>query len=557
MKFGPVPTGEAAGDILAHSTRLPGRIIKKGQLLSADDVAAILEAGFAEITVAALEEGDVPEDEAAAAVTDALTGPGVHASKPFTGRCNLIADAHGILKFVREELDRINLISESVTLATAPAFEVVESGQLVATIKIIPFAISASVLEAVLVVAKSAQPVVSVAPFQPRKTGLILTRLPGMKESILDNTVKTASARIEAYGSIIDSVIRCDHDKGQVAQAIRAMTAEGCEIICLFGASAVVDRQDVLPAAVVEAGGHVDHFGMPVDPGNLLFIGSALGRPVVGMPGCARSPKLNGFDWVLSRLMAGIEVTARDIMLMGPGGLLKEIRERGQLRADKDEKAKAAAREPRVGALILAAGSSRRMGTQNKLLADVAGKPLVSHIADAIAAADVASVTVVTGYEAELVKSALDNAGLNAGYVHNPDYKDGLSTSLRAGVAALPNDLDGVVICLGDMPLVSTEDINKLIRAFDPVEGRAICVPVSGRKRGNPVLWGKSFLAEMATISGDVGARNLLERHADQIFEVTVTGEGILTDIDTPERLATLRAKIFKRFPKEPRPATR
>ena len=149
----------------------------------------------------------------------------------------------------------------------------------------------------------------------------------------------------------------------------------------------------------------------------------------------------------------------------------------------------------------------------------------------------------MTGHEAELVKAALDETDLAANYVHNPDYGRGLSTSLRTGVAALADDLDGVVICLGDMPLVSTDDINKLIRAFDPVEGRAICVPVSGRKRGNPVLWAKSFLAEMAAISGDVGARHLLEQHAEQIFEVPVSGEGVLMDIDTPERLAELRTR--------------
>lgn len=543
MKFGPVAAAEAVGAILAHSTRLPGRVIKKGQVLSGDDIAAILEAGIEQITVASLAPGDIAEDQAAAAITEALTGTCVHAGKAFTGRCNLISDAHGVLNFQREHLDRLNLVSESVTVATTPAFEVVGEGQLIATIKIIPFAISSAVLEAVIAAAKSGPPMISVAPFQARKTGLILTRLPGMKESILDNTVKTAAARIEAYGSTIARVIRCEHDQGLVAEAIQAIADDGCDMVFIFGASAVVDRLDVLPAAVVEAGGRVDHFGMPVDPGNLLFIGKALGLPVVGMPGCARSPKLNGFDWVLWRLLAGIEVTARDVMLMGPGGLLKEISERGQLRGNQNGAAKAAAREPRVGALILAAGSSRRMGAENKLLADIGGKPMISHIANAVAGADVAGVTVVTGHEADLVKAALADVGLEADYVHNPDYGDGLSTSLRAGVAALSGDLDGVVICLGDMPLVSSDDINKLIRAFDPIEGRAICVPVSGRKRGNPVLWAKSFLAEMAAVSGDVGARHILEQHADQVFEVPVTGEGVLMDIDTPERLAELRAR--------------
>ncbi|MAF49797.1 MAG: molybdopterin-binding/glycosyltransferase family 2 protein [Rhodospirillales bacterium] len=545
MKFGPIPTAEASGAILAHSTRLPGRVIKKGRVLSGDDIAAIAEAGIEEITAARLEPGDVTENEAAAAITEALAGSGVRMGRAFTGRCNLIADAHGVLILERQDLDRLNLVSESVTVATLAPFDVVSEGQLVATIKIIPFAIASAILdEAVAAAGPGAgadRPMISVAPFTPRQTGLILTRLPGMKESILDNTAKTASQRIEALGSRISQVIRCDHQEGAVAEAIKAVIDGGCEMVFIFGASAVVDRQDVLPAAVEAAGGRVDHFGMPVDPGNLLFIGSASDRPVVGMPGCARSPKLNGFDWVLWRLLAGIEVTPRDIMAMGSGGLLKEISERGQLRQAQEDGGKAAAREPRIGALILAAGSSRRMGAENKLLADVGGKPMVSHVAGALAGANVVSITVVTGHQAEAVKSALGE--LAADYVHNPDYAEGLSTSLRAGVASLADDIDGVVICLGDMPLVSSSDIDNLIAAFDPLEGRGICVPVSGRKRGNPVLWAKSYLTEIAGLGGDVGARHLLEQHADQVYEVPVSGDGVLTDIDTPERLAELRSR--------------
>jgi molybdenum cofactor cytidylyltransferase len=181
------------------------------------------------------------------------------------------------------------------------------------------------------------------------------------------------------------------------------------------------------------------------------------------------------------------------------------------------------------------------MGAENKLLADVGGKPMVSHVAGALAGANVVSITVVTGHQAEAVKSALGE--LAADYVHNPDYAEGLSTSLRAGVASLADDIDGVVICLGDMPLVSSSDIDNLIAAFDPLEGRGICVPVSGRKRGNPVLWAKSYLTEIAGLGGDVGARHLLEQHADQVYEVPVSGDGVLTDIDTPERLAELRSR--------------
>ncbi len=329
-----------------------------------------------------------------------------------------------------------------------------------------------------------------------------------------------------------------------MAEAIAELQKKGIEIILIFGASAVVDRHDVLPAAVVDAGGTVDHFGMPVDPGNLLFIGTLDNQPVVGMPGCARSPKLNGFDWVLWRLLAGVPVTPKDIMLMGGGGLLKEISERGQLRqsggGDSDV---AEAREPRIAALVLAAGASRRMGAQNKLLVDVDGKPMVRRVAETVAAAkQVASITVVTGFENDKVEAALSD--LDVTFVHNADYADGLSTSVKTGLAALTGDADGFVVCLGDMPLISTSILDELIKAFDPVEGRSICVPVHGRKRGNPVIWSNEFKAEMAGLSGDVGARYLLEEHADRVFEVPIEEDSVLFDVDTPERLKQLQDRL-------------
>ncbi len=537
MKFGSVPLAEAEGAILAHSARLPAKAIKKGTKLTADDIAALKDAGVAKVTALRLDTGDVSEDAAASEIAEAMVGSGVRMADAFTGRSNLHSLVHGLVVYDRARLDEINLVDEAVTVAVVPPYEIVTPDQMVATIKIIPFAVSRAVVDKVLAVAKKGGPLVSVAAFQPKRVGLILTRLPGMKESILDKTVDTAAARIEKFGSKIVSVERTAHDQDEVHAAIEKMRGVGCDIILIFGASAVVDRNDVLPAAVVDAGGQVHHFGMPVDPGNLLFIGELDEKPVVGMPGCARSPKLNGFDWVLWRLLAGLEVTKRDIMLMGAGGLLVEIAERGLARTPKKPKIK----KPKIAALILAAGSSSRMGT-NKMLADLSGKPMIARTAAAVAAAKVTSLTVVTGNEADNVKAAL--AGIDATFVHNPSFKDGLSTSVKAGIAALPKDVDGVIVCLGDMPLVSTNDLDRLIGAFNPLEGRAIVVPVHDGARGNPVLWSAQFFAEMAKLSGDVGARALLHEHADQVAEVPVADDGVLFDVDTPDKLAAVRERV-------------
>jgi len=539
MKFGPVPVAEAEGAILAHSARLTGRILKKGHILTASDLGLFTDDGITEITVARLEKDDVGENDAAAAITKALAGQHVTAGKAFTGRCNLIADVQGLITFDRDRLDNINLANESVTIATMPTMDITSPAQLIATIKIIPFAIPKSVLDAVLKIAGE-EPLVEIAPFELKKIGLILTRLPGMKESILDKTLQTAVARVQEFGSEITMEIRCEHTEKDVVDAITETNSKSCDIILIFGASAVVDRADVLPAAVVAAGGSVDHFGMPVDPGNLLFIGGIDDTPLVGMPGCARSPKLNGFDWVLWRLLANIPISSRDIMLMGSGGLLKEISERGQLRQDSSEP-KAQAREPKIAGLLLAAGSSRRMGKENKLLTDVDGTAMVTRVAKQITASQAEGLMVVTGHEKDQVELALKNYA--TGFVHNPDFADGLSTSLKTGLRALPDNIDGAIVCLGDMPLVKAEHIDQLIRAFDPVEGRSICVPVHGRKRGNPVVWSKRFITEILSVTGDIGARHLLEEHADQVIEVAIEQDGVLFDIDTPDRLVELKKR--------------
>lgn len=543
MKFGPIPLDQAEGAILAHSTKIPGRIFKKGRVLSADDIALLTTAAYATVIAAILDPEDIPEDVAATRISDALAGPHTDVGTAFTGRCNLIAGAHGLLKFDPSRLDELNLLDETITAATLPAYEVVSPGQLIATIKIIPFAAREEIVARAEAMAKSDAPLISVAPFRTKRLGLIMTRLPGMKESILDKTLETATARVETYGSRITENVRCDHQQADVERALSRLTGK-CDIILIFGASAVVDREDVLPAAVVSAGGSVDHFGMPVDPGNLLFTGGLHGYPVVGMPGCARSPKLNGFDWVLWRLLADIPVSSRDIMLMGAGGLLKEISERGQLRQSKNSGQNVtSAKEPEIAALVLAAGASTRMGKDNKLLADINGSALVRRTVESLQASNATSVTVVTGHEADDVTATLaDMAGLSV--VHNPAHIGGLSTSLKAGLAGLPETFDGVIVCLGDMPLVTPDMLNALIRAFDPVEGRSICVPVFGRKRGNPILWSRAFIGEMGGLSGDMGARPLLEEHADQVYEVEMENDGVLFDIDTPEHLQRLKARL-------------
>src|SRR5215469_6129869 len=334
MRFGEVPVGEAEGAILAHSLKLGTTALKKGRVLSRADIDVIASFGLSAITVARLDPGDVGENEAAQRVAAAAVGPGITAVAPFTGRVNLHAAAHGLLVFDRDRLDRFNLVDEAITLGTLPPFAAVEPGQMVATVKIIPFAAPQAAVKDCVQAAIAEGPLLRVAPFRALSAGLVQTRLPGLKESILDKTRQVTESRLAALGCTLSFEARCGHATDELGPLIRDAMGHCLDILLIHGASAIVDRRDVIPAAVVGAGGRIDHFGMPVDPGNLLLLGHVAERVVLGLPGCARSPKVNGFDWVLERLVAGLPVGPGEIMRMGSGGLLAEIPSRPLPRAE-------------------------------------------------------------------------------------------------------------------------------------------------------------------------------------------------------------------------------
>ena len=540
MRFGEFPLGEAGGGLLAHTHRLElaggRRVIKKGTVLSPDHLAAFAEAGFERVWCARLEPGDVAEDEAARRLGETCEGPGLRAEAPATGRVNLFSTRRGLFDVDAARVDHVNLFDPRLTIATVPAGEVVEAGALVATVKIIPFAVpSDALVEAVARARGDGSPILRVDALAARRTALILTELPGVAESQLARAEEAQARRLADLGSPLRWRMRVPHEADALAEATRSALDAGAELILLLGASAMTDPQDVLPASIERVGGRLHQVGMPVDPGNLLVLGSVDDTPVVGVPGCARSPKRSGFDQVLERLLAGREVGAETIRRMGVGGLLSEIPSRPRPRRGEAEAA-----PPRLAGLVLAAGRSRRMGERNKLLAKLDGIPMVARVVDNLLSTRLDPVLVVTGHEPEAVRAALRGRPVKT--VENPRFAEGLSTSLVAGVEALDEAVDGVLVALGDMPFMSPEDLARLLDAFVP-DAPGIYVPVQGGQRGNPVLFSRAFFAEMTAVSGDRGARKLIDAHPEAVREVPVGAEGIHIDVDTPDALAAVAAR--------------
>src|SRR5882672_2432193 len=300
MKFGAVPVAEADGAVAVHSIRKSGSVLKKGTSIGKTEIAALKAAGIAEIVVARIEPGDVSEDAAAAEIAAAVAGEGVRVDRAFTGRANLFAETAGVLVVDKAAIDRLNEVDESVTFATLNAYKPLVAGEMIATVKIIPFAVAAQVRDEAVKVARAAAPLVRVAPFRIRKVGVVSTVLPGLADKVIEKTLKVTAERLAPAGAAIVAERRVPHETAALAKALDEVLAAGAELALVFGASAIADKRDVIPAAVEAIGGKIEHFGMPVDPGNLMLVASANGRPVLGAPGCARSPKENGFDWILA-----------------------------------------------------------------------------------------------------------------------------------------------------------------------------------------------------------------------------------------------------------------
>ncbi len=542
MKFGAAPLDDARGAIMAHSQKVGERMIRKGALLDDSAIAALREAGRQEVVCARLEPGDVPEDIAADRLATPLTAPLIARSRAATGRVNLVAEAPGLLRVDTARIDRLNTIDEALTIGTLPDYAVVARKDLLATIKIIPFSVPGNVLSVAEALIRQGASPLTLHPFIPLKVGLVVTQLPGLKDSVTEKTIAITDARVTALTGTLLPAIRCAHQPDAIGQALETLLVAGAGLLLVIGASAVVDRRDVGPEGIVRAGGEILHFGMPVDPGNLICLGRIGGIPALVLPGCARSPSLNGIDFVLTRLFAGVPVTPDDLMRMGVGGLLKEMETRPMPRekAPATPRSGAAPRSaPIVAGLILGAGRSRRMAPHNKLLiADKAGKTMIARVTDNVLSSNARPVLIVTGHQATEVEQAL--GGRPVRFVHADDYADGLSASLKAGIAAVPPECAAAVVCLGDMPLVTGRMIDRLLSMYDPHEGRLIVLPTFRGKQGNPMLWDRRFFPEILQIGGDSGARFLVGKYAECVCEVEMADDAVLRDFDTADSLATL-----------------
>jgi hypothetical protein len=355
MKFAPVPLSEARGKILGHNIAGANgqRLLRKGKPLTDEDLAKLRALGRTSVYVAEIEADDVDENRAARRIAESICGPGLHVPGVASGRANLLANEIGILRVDVDRLARINAW-DGVTLATLATHSPVHARQIVATVKIIPYALPESVVRAVEAIGRG-QAVVQVDALPARSVGMILSGSTSLHERLVSD-FSPLRDRIQKLGSSVsrtDFVALDDEaDEASLAQMLKQHVASGMGMILLAGETAIMDAHDIVPRAVVRAGGHVESVGAPVDPGNLLMVAYLDDVPVVGAPGCARSRKTNIVDWILPRLLVGDRLTRRDIIELGHGGLLQDVRERGMPRETEAKEVDEAETEPEQTTMI-------------------------------------------------------------------------------------------------------------------------------------------------------------------------------------------------------------
>lgn len=333
FRFGPVEIAQAEGKLLGHNVAdAAGRpALRKGRPLTAADVALLRSLGRTVVYVAEPGAGDVAEDVAARRVAEAACGSGLRLVGPGAGRANLVASGLGLLRVDVARLSRINE-GLGITIATAERNKPVRAGQVVATIKVIPFAVPGHAVRVAEDQARAGEALLRVDPFPRRAVALLLSGSASAEARVVSAFTPPLQARVEALGSILGDVIYVplgdESGEGALAEALGRAAAGGVGLILLAGETAIVDRHDIAPRALERAGGEVVAFGAPVDPGNLLLLGYLGAVPVVGAPGCARSHKPNVIDLVLPRLLAGDRLGQADLAALGHGGLLDDVPER-------------------------------------------------------------------------------------------------------------------------------------------------------------------------------------------------------------------------------------
>nr|ADI18957.1 molybdopterin biosynthesis enzyme [uncultured Rhodobacterales bacterium HF0010_10C01] len=531
MKILGLDPQESLGSVIAQTYNLPGKTISKGTFVTSEIVGYLKEGEVQNILCAVPDDGDIHEDEAANIISNAIDRSHIYIDTASTGRVNFKSRSLCLVRYKRDLIKKVNMVDESIAFSIVEHNQLLAKNDLIATLKIIPFFTQKKYVDQVLSILDKNE-LFKTHNLNKKEVSLIQTSFEWQKKSMFKATSNVTRNRLEALDCSLNEEKLISHDYNLLRSEIRSSIESGIDILLISGASAIIDRSDYIPKAILSEGGEITQYGLAVDPGNLLLVGKIAETIIIGMPGCARSPKLNGFDWVLQLLMADIPVDKEELAEMGAGGLLMEIASRPLPRALSKSVNK---REKKIMGVILAAGNSTRMGKDNKLLKNIDGAPLIRKIALEITKSDLDGCSIVLGYQSDKVADVIKD--LNINLILNPLWKEGQASSLKAALNSLTSSYSDLLIMLGDLPGIKSGHINRIIKEHLSSENRRskITIPSFKGEKGNPVIWGRSFFHDLSNLEGDVGGRVLFGQHPAAINLIEMDDPAVVTDTDTPE----------------------
>ncbi len=509
--------------ICAHGMQIHGMKFPKGSPLSLLFHNIDLPIDSA-VWLAEPDDNDWGEQKICDYLAPLLNGQNMRSEITKTGRVNFYATNDGLLAFDAPNCHQANGLSEHITLAILPPFQMVRRGQLCASLKILPYFVDENLVRQFGQLARQVQ--CAVHGFMGGRVHLLMTMTDDKRPEDYIKSAIMVQDKLQIYGYKTTTISYCRHDMQEICQKL---TIKGeFDVVCVMGAVAISDRADIVPRALCQLGGTIERFGMPMDPGNLLLLGKLGGAHFLGLPGCAKSRKLNGLDFILMRLSAGLNPTSQQIAQMGVNGILPEDFNRGALRAQKP----AIMSQPLIA--IMAAGLGRRMGGDiAKPLVIFRDKPLIQWVIEAcMTALPKAEIIVIinsTG-QGKKIEEFCKTLGVNA--VENPQYAEGMASSLRlASHLALERKSALMVFC-ADMPNITPPTIEKIWREFQSSPTICAVQPKFGESFGHPVVLSPRLFAQIAEIQGDMGARQILQDAGEHRKIIEVLDAGILQDID-------------------------
>lgn len=320
-----VPVYEAEGMALCHDIteivpgKVKGRAFKKGHIVKREDISKLLRLGKEHLYVWEVNENALHENEAAIRIAKAVAGPGLVLTEAAEGKVELRAERAGLLKININALEDINDIHE-IVLASIHSNQMVKAKQVVASCRVVPLVVNSDKIRAVEDIGQSAFPVIEVKPLKVLKVGVVTTGSEIYHGRITDKFGPVMQAKMQEFGSQVMRQVFADDDIAMIASQIQLLIQEGAEMIVTTGGMSV-DPDDVTPAGIRAAGGHVVVYGAPVLPGSMFMLAYIGDIPVVGLPGCVMYHKTTIFDLIMPRILAGETITRKDVTRYAHGGL--------------------------------------------------------------------------------------------------------------------------------------------------------------------------------------------------------------------------------------------